>query len=354
MATRRYRSRALLSAGCLAAAASLAIAASGAGQPAAGAQLQAAWRSLSSSPQVTFSLHLDATASELEALPGHPSADNARLAAGGSVVVEAATTSGKPLSSLEHFSGSLQQYLQAEELSVVGELDGSPLVELQVVGGVLYAELNVAGLDSVLAGSGQSLATAEADLPAKVVANPAVAALFAGKWVSVDLVSLVSELRSAGLLPSSQSAGARSRAQARQIIDALTQTFTKEVSVASVGTSAQLGTDLLLSTNLHDFATELLSSLSRVAPRLVTSKDVSRAAQVPNRSLQVHAYVAGGTLTQVSVDLSQLASGGRLPAGTQLPLVLNVSHAPVTITAPSGAVALDVPTLIQEAESSPG
>jgi hypothetical protein len=335
------------------AAGSLALAASGTGQPAADTQLQQGWASLSSSPQVTFNLHVEASASQLEALPGHPSATDASLIAGGSIVVEAATASGRPLSSVESSSSSLQQSLQAVEIDVRGELDGSPLVELRLVGGVLYAQLGVAGLDSVLAGYGQSLTAAERKLPPGVAADPAVQALFDGKWVSLDLTSLMTELRSAGVLHPNQSPG-QSRAELSQLLDAFTQTFTKEVSVTSVGTSAPLGTDLLLSTDLHDFAEELLSAVSQAAPSLVTSKDVAQVAKVPHRTLQVHAFVAGDTLTRLSVDLSQLAAPGQVPAGTQLPLVLDVSHSPVTIAAPSGAVALDVPTLIQEAMSGSG
>ncbi|MBO0713950.1 MAG: hypothetical protein J2P59_04270, partial [Acidimicrobiales bacterium] len=149
MGTRRYRPRILVSAGSLVAAASLGLSACGIGQSAANAQLQAGWSSLTSSPQVTIAGRVDATASQVEALPGHASASDARLVAGGSVVVEAATASGQPLSSLQHASGNLDQQLKAVRLDVVGNLDGSPLVELRMVGGVLYAQLNVAGLDSV-------------------------------------------------------------------------------------------------------------------------------------------------------------------------------------------------------------
>lgn len=353
MATRRYRPRVLVSAGCLVAAGSLALAACGTGQSAADAQLQQGWTSLSSSPQVTFDLHVEASVSQLEALPGHPSASDAGLIAGGSIVVEAATASGQPLSSVESSSSGLQQSLKAVEIDVLGELDGSPLVELRVVGGVLYAQLDVAGLDPVLAGYGQSLTTAEAKLPPAVAADPAVQALFDGEWVSVDLTSLATQLSSAGVLHTNQSS-AQSRVQLSQLLDALTQTFTKEVSVTSVGTSAQLGTDLLLSTDLHNFAEELLSAVSRAAPGVVTSDDASQVAKVPHRTLQVHAFVAEGTLTRLSVDLSQFAGQGQVPAGTQLPLVLDVSHAPVAISAPSGAVALDVSTLIQQAMSGSG
>jgi hypothetical protein len=351
MATRRYRPKILISAGSLVAAASLGLSACGTGQSAADAQLQAGVSSLTSSPQATFALHVDTTASQVEALPGHPSANDARLVAGGSVVIEAATASGQPLSSLESTSGSLQQRLAAVRLDVLGELDGSPLVELRVVGGVLYGQLNVAGLDSVLAGFGQNLTTAEGQLPPSVAANPAVQALFNGRWVSVDLGTLLTELRSAGVhlnrpgsTPSATDVGG--------ILDALTATFNKEVDVTRVGTSATLGTDLLLSTDRHSFATELASSLARAVPSLVTNKDVSRAEAVPHRPFQVHAYVAGGTLTRLSVDLSQLTGEGQLPAGTEIPLVLDVSHAPVTINAPAGAVPLDVKTLLQEAVGS--
>jgi hypothetical protein len=331
----------------------LALAACGTGQSAADAQLQQGWTSLSSSPQVIFNLHVEASVSQLEALPDHLSATDASLIAGGSIVVEAATTSGQPLSSVESSSSSLQEALKAVEVDVLGELNGSPLVELRVVGGVLYAQLDVAGLDSVLAGYGQSLTSAERKLPPGVAADPAVQALLDGKWVSLDLTSLVNQLSSAGVLHPNQSPG-QSKAQVSRLLDALVQTFAKEVSVTNVGSSAQLGTDLLLSTDLHDFAEELLSAVSQAAPGLVTSKEVSRVANVPHRTLQVHAFVAGGTLTRLSVDLSQLAGEGQVPAGTQLPLVLDVSHAPVTIAAPSGAVALDVPTLIQEAMTGSG
>lgn len=345
MATRRYRPKILVSAAGLVSAASLALSACGTGQLAADAQLQRAATSLTSSPQVTLAFHVEATAGQVEALPGRPSASDARLVAGGSVVVEAATASGQPLSSLESASGNLQQRLDAVRLDVLGELDGSPLVELRVVGGVLYGQLNVAGLDSALAGFGQNLTTAEGQLPPRVAANPAVQALFDGKWVSVDLGSLMTELRSAGVHLS----GSGSATELPKVLEALTATFNKEVSVTQVGTSAQLGADLLLSTDGHNFATELVSALSRSAPGLVTSKDVSRASAVPHRPLQVHAYVAGGTLTRLSVDLTQLSGKGQLPAGTQIPLVLDVSHAPVAIAAPSGAVPLDVTTLLQEA-----
>jgi hypothetical protein len=218
---------------------------------------------------------------------------------------------------------------------------------------VLYAQLDVAGLDSVLAGYGQSLTTAERKLPSGVASDPAVQALFDGKWVSLDLTSLMTQLSSAGVLHPNQSPG-QSRAELSQLLDAFTQTFTKEVGVTSGGTDAQLGTDLLLSTDLHDFAQELLSAVSRAAPGLVTSKDVSRVAKVPHHTLQMHAFVAGGTLTRLSVDLRQLAAQGQVPAGTELPLVLDVSHSPLTIGAPSGAAALDVPTLLQEAMGGSG
>lgn len=351
MATRRYRPKILISAGSLALAASLGLSASGTGQSAADAQLQAGWSSLTSSPQVTLALHVDTSAGQVEALPGHPSANDARLVAGGSVVVEAATASGQPLSSLQGGSGNLQQRLKAVRLDVLGELDGSPLAELRVVGGVLYGQLNVAGLDSALAGFGQNLTTAEGQLPPGVAANPAVQALFNGKWVSVDLGSLMTELRSAGV-HLNQSGSTPSATELGGVLDALTTTFSKQVSVAQVGTSAQLGTDLLLSTDGHNFAKELASSLARAAPSLVTRKDVSKASAVPHRPLKVHAYVAGRNLTRVSVDLSQLTGRGQLPAGTELPLVLDVSHAPVSINAPAGAVPLDVGTLVQEAMSS--
>ena len=350
MATRRYRPKILVSAGSLVAAASLALSACGIGQSSANAELQAGWSSLTSSSQVTLAVHVDAAPSQLEALPGHPSAADAGLVAGGSVVVQAASASGQPLSSLGSTSGNLQQRLSALRLDVLGELHGSPLVELRLVGGVLYGQLNVAGLDSVLAGFGQNLTTLEGQLPSGVVSNPAVQALFNGKWVSLDLGSLSSELHSAGI-QLNQSGGVPSAAEVGGLLDAVTATFNKEVSVARVGTSAQLGTDLLLSTDRHKFATELESSLARTAPGLVTSKDTSKASAVPHGPLSVHAFVSGRTLTRISVDVSQLTGRGQLPAGTQVPLVVDVSHAPVSITAPAGAVPLDVRTLLQEAMS---
>jgi hypothetical protein len=341
MRSRRY----LLSVASLVAVGSLGFSTGSGTNSGAATQLQQGWRSLSSLPQVTMSLHMDTTVQELEALPGGTPPNVAKLIAGGSIVVREATASGRPLSSLRQLSG-LGQELSSVELDVVGELDGSPLVELRAVGGVLYAQLNVAGLGSVLASLGRSLSAAEGQLPPAVAADPAVHALFDGEWVSLDLESALRQLGSAGVIHS----GSAGRAQARGLVGALSSALAREVHVAKLGQVARLGTDLVLSADAQNLAKALLSAASQVLPKQVTSKEVSQAvARLPHRTAQLHAYVAGGTLTRISLDLAQLAKKGELPAGTTLPLVLEVSHAPVAITAPSGAVPLDLQRLIQEA-----
>jgi hypothetical protein len=305
------------------------------------AQLRAGMASLGSSPSLGLKLRLAEDAAQLEALgaPGNV----ASLLAGGSLVVELESADGTtPLA-----SGP-----KAVDLELDLEAGGTSLVELRSVHDVLYARADVQRL-LALAGKGPSaLGPVEAKIPPGL---PFVSDFLHGSWVSLDLGQLRTLLQSTGLVPSTTA----SPAAVAALVHGLEAAFAKDVSVARIGASPTLGTELSVTANLRTLTGDLVSTLEGSLPALggvpqVRSGLANAASRVPNRDVTLDAFVQGTTLRAFQLDLAQFAPPGKLKPGQHLVVELDVSHAPVTIAAPPGAVAINLPQLFRKLASGLG
>ena len=294
------------------------------------AELTSAVTALGDSQTLTASLKLGATGSQLLSFvksqdrSAHLTASQAAVIAGLQISFEASAPSGKKLSDLDGLTNT-----GAANIAISS--GGKSMLSLRFVKQVLYVQV---ALKDVLNAFGQAAAyrqieAASGQLPAFV------APLVAGKWVSLPLSTLKS-------LGSQLGAGTPSSADAsksKALIDDLKNLLTKDVTVTR---STSGDTDALtLTANLKTLASDITSTFASEIPGAGAALGSADLSNVPNKDVTLNATVTGGALSSLSFDLGQLAKSGK----GSLPIQLTFSRSGAPISAPSGAVAVDLTQL---------
>jgi hypothetical protein len=210
-------------------------------------------------------------------------------------------------------------------------VQGKNYFTIRVVNQVLYLQANLKDFLNAIGQQQayQQIAGAGGQLPGFLTA------LVQGKWVSLPLSTLKGLAGSLGAGAPSPS----STTQAQHLIDKLKSLLTKDVTVTK---SSSGGTDTLtLTTNLRSFVGDVTTTFGSSIPGAGAALGSADLSGVPNKSVSLVATVSGGALSSLSFDLGQVAK----TSGKSLPLQLGFVRSGPAITAPSGAVAVDLSQL---------
>lgn len=294
-------------------------------------ELTSAISALGQSSTLTASVKLGASGSQLldfvhaQDKGASLTAAQANAIAGAAINFEVAAPSGQTLGDISGLSNS-----GAVNVSVVDS--GKTWFSIRFVKQTLYLQVDLKDLLNTIgqAEAYRQLQGAGAQLPGFA------SALVQGKWVSLPLStlkSLTSAIPGASGITSTPDAG-----QAHHLLDSIQTLLTKDVTVTRTSSG---GTDTLtLTTNLRSFAGDLASTFKSV-PGAGAALSKADLGDVPDKNISLVATVTSGALSSLTFDLGQLAKSGK---GT-LPLQLSFTRSGSDISAPSGAVAVDLTQL---------
>jgi hypothetical protein len=245
--------------------------------------------------------------------------------AGVQVEIEAAAPSGKTLSDINGSTAGTSNITITDQ--------GTALFTLRVVNKTLYFQIDAKDLLDKL---GQSASYAQ--IQAAGPQLPAFAqALFQGKWVSLPQSTAKSLSNQLGV--SSSSSGNQTAASA--LLGKLKTLLTKDVTVTR---STSGSTDVLtLSGNTRTLASDFASTFASSIPGAGAALGSANLSKVPSKTLSLKASVTGGALSGLTIDVGQFAKSG----GGSLPIALTIAQSGPAITAPSGAVPVDLSQLTQ-------
>ncbi len=279
-------------------------------------ELVAGFDHLADSDVLTTTLRLDATATELQELAkvgGGKVSDKVAEAVSSARVVMESKGSG-----------------DSKAFALRADTNGTTLLELRVVSGSLFLQ---GDLKSAFALADQekvltNLQAEAANLP------PFVQAFVAGNWVSLNKDALSAIAGQSGLGSSTPSAGP-------QLLDDLRDILDRDVTVTRAGAD-ETGDHLVLTGNPKKLLDDLKSSVQSSVPGGSALGDQLSPSDLPSQDVTLDAWVKGGTLRQLSLDLAQFDDKGELPAGTELPLVLTFEETGADIAAPADATPIDL------------
>lgn len=296
------------------------------------AALSAALTGLGDKDALTVTLKLDTTPDKLIGFSQESgkasdklTAKQAQEIASGSFVIETKTTDGSNLSDAK--SGNT-----AVRFAFVDS--GQTLAQIEGVANVLYAQADVKTLVSTFGKTKQY-----ADLTARVSSLPAfVQAFVRGDWVSLDLNALKGL---AGQFGASASANSQ---QSQKLTTDLKAVLTRDVNVTRVGADSQ-GDHLRLSTQARQLAQDLVQTVTSDIPAAGIATNSFKAQNVPDQSVVLDAWVSGGALSKLSLDLVQFAKPGEAKPGDSLPVVLQFDRTGAPINKPVNATEIQMSQL---------
>lgn len=307
------------------------------------AELNQAVGALYDSHALTVTVKLDASGARLQQLQasgagktGKPlSAAQAQALAGGSIVI--AVVAG---------SGTFREASKAPStrgggaFSFTANAGGAPgLLEFRYVGKTLYARADVRTLAGYAHTDLSRLTAASTAAPAGL--RDALQALLAGRWLSLPAAQL------SGLLGGTATGGVSpspNQSPTPGLSPALVQALTRDVQVTRVsGGTGPSGDHLRLTGSARKIAGDLSGALPGQLARLPGSLG-KRAdpSKVPDKQVQLDAYVKDGALSSVTVDLAQF---GGSAGGAPLPVELDFTRT-AAVTAPAGSVPLDLTKIL--------
>lgn len=229
-------------------------------------------------------------------------------------------------------SASLSSGKQGGSAELTLVKSGTTLVDLRFVNTEAYARADLSGLASAY-GFGQQSFAALGQLSSRV---PALGALAAGKWISVNLKSVMQQLSSMGMTTSSTTPAERTR-----VLNAVHNLLVHSEKVTGSGQH------YVLTFNDRAVVQQLGGVLAAVpgASALPQASKLSQAAnRIPaSRVTTLNATVNSGRVTRLSLPLNQFDTQKSLTGRASIDMAL-ASAGPVA--APSGATPLDISQLI--------
>lgn len=215
--------------------------------------------------------------------------------------------------------------------------NGKTYVELRHVNKTIYLQVDVLDLLTLVGDPGEY-----ATLQAKAANLPAfVQALLNDKWISLPdaTLSLLTSLGGGGGLGSATTA-TPNLAHSLNLIAALRTLLTHDVAVTRV--SAGTTDRLWLTAHSRVLARELVRDLHAVFPRIGHRLPGGRLGRIPNVKVHLRANIVHGALSKLSINLGQYAKSHKI----NVPLVVLFARSGPEISAPSGAVPVDLSGLL--------
>lgn len=217
-------------------------------------------------------------------------------------------------------------------LDLKGVANGATLVELRAVKDGLYVQGDVRGIFTLIGKPNEF-----ANLRAETASMPSfVQAILNGQWVSIPASALSSLASLSGGSTSSSGKGPKLLTDLRRAIE-------RHVTVTEQGTDSR-GTHYVLHANTKTLATDLGATVQDALPggAVLSSR---LPTDVKSQDVEFDAWVKGGALSEVSIDLLQFDDASKVPAGTTLPLTVTFDRTGDDITAPADATPVDLTQL---------
>ena len=207
------------------------------------------------------------------------------------------------------------------------------LVELRSVNDSLYLQGDVRGILTLFHKS-----NVFANLKARTKSMPSfVQAIISGQWVSLPQAAM-SSLAQAGGASTSATAG-----NGPKLLADLRDVIKRDVTIASAGIDAR-GHHYTLTADQNTLATDLRSSLAADVPGGALAGQ-RLPSNVAHRNITLDAWVKDGVLSTLSINVAQFAKPSVADASGPVPVTIDFARNGAPITAPSGAVPVDLTQL---------
>jgi len=211
---------------------------------------------------------------------------------------------------------------------------GSPLVELRSVGDTLYIHGDVRGILTLI-----GKPNVYANLKTETKSMPSfVQAAINGQWVSLPAATLSSlaSLTGGGTSSAPPGGGPKLLADLRRAID-------KDMTVTKAGADSR-GTHYVMHADTATLAADLQSAVTDAIPGGSTLSG-RLPKNVKHQNFTFDAWVKGGALSELSINLLQFGDTSKVPSGTTLPLTITFAKTGNDISAPTGAAPVDITQL---------
>jgi hypothetical protein len=223
--------------------------------------------------------------------------------------------------------------------------DVAHALELRYVGKKFYARADVPALANLM-GTSQSEVNATVDGLAKNGLGFLKDAA-AGKWLTADFgglcdmfKGLADQFGGGGAASASCGSSASPKSNFAQAKDAVGKALADNTSIAKQ-TSDATGDHYIVTVNS---ARSLYSAILPVLSQFQLPEKPPAASAVPDRPVSIDAWVKGGRVVRVELPINQFVT--RAGQG-RVALRIDISHDAPTVTAPSGAVTVDLAGILR-------
>jgi hypothetical protein len=297
------------------------------------AELKGAILALGDAPTLTTTISLGTTANVLgpilTSLGATLTPAQVAVLAGGQLTVEVAAPKGKRIKDISRTD-------ESAAYAFTMSANGTTYLSVRRLDKTLYLQVDAKDLFTLVGQAGRY-----AGLEAKSATLPTfVQALLTDKWVSVPdaTLSLLKSLqgRGFGAAPSPTP----SSRELPNLVSELATIFTRDVTVTRL--SAGSTDRLQVTANSRVIAAALRGLLAAARPGAPQGRPLTRPGRLPNGNVTVLANVVHGALSELSVNLGQYVTHRTV----NVPLDVTFVRSGATISAPSGAVAVDTVGLI--------
>lgn len=220
-------------------------------------------------------------------------------------------------------------------------------VDVLATGGTLYLKVDVKGIGASTGADTSKLTSQAGALSAEL---PFINAILAGNYVSLDLKQLsglakLAEGAAGGSGALGQTPTTLSASTEKQILNALTSALSSGTQITKVG-SDSVGDHYQIAVMPKDLAQSFYSTAASLAGPLSSQLGKAQAdlSKIPNTPVTVDAWLGGGKLKQIELDLRQFHKGSGGPTNP-VGLKVEFSTSAGSFSAPSGATPVDLTKL---------
>jgi hypothetical protein len=234
---------------------------------------------------------------------------------------------------------------------VVIKAGGTDFLDLRTVKGALYLKVDVPDVAALAGQSASSLSalTQSPQIPASL--QGAIQAVMAGKWVGVSAEDLKSVEQMAQTFGGSGDLSANpsspDQTQISQFTTALVTALSKDATITDKG-NGQLEITGKVKTLAQDLLASFQPLLAGLPSASKTSLDKTKESlnSIPDtQTVTFDAWLSGGTLTEIKIDVLQFAKPGEAGGG-HMPLDAKFSNSAPSVSVPDGVTNIDVKSVL--------
>jgi hypothetical protein len=230
------------------------------------------------------------------------------------------------------------------EMSLLEGTNTSPLVDLRIVDQTLYAQVDIQGLTTAYGLDSKQVTKFRSELEQLGSQVGGLSALDTGQWVSVDIGLIDNFAKTTGItLPSAPQLVAR-------IVGAFFNSLSKGTNIQSTGANTAT-----MTVNAQQLITDLAGAVANTPGMSTLNKQASsladraRASVPADKSGTVSVTLGSGIVSNLSLSLNQFDTSKQLTG--QVSVNMDVAKGG-SVSAPSGAVPVDLAKLLQVLEGS--